>query len=91
MGYLAPIPYLSWETFSASSPRYNAGIALGFLGKPILDGTVKNKKRGEENDDKAYKYQKFNAPSFLSLGVDWNNQGGQGSRPNYFVSGTFKF
>lgn len=90
-GYIAPIPHLSWETFNKAKPRYNAGLGLGFLGKPIIDKEVKIKKEGEENDKKEYSYRKFNAPSFLSVGIDWNTQGGQGSEPNYYVSGTFKF
>ncbi|MFK7832095.1 MAG: hypothetical protein AB8B52_02350 [Winogradskyella sp.] len=86
-GYLTPIPHLSWETFNSNSPRYSAGVSLGFLAKSIIGDKIETLKEGSNS----YKYKKFNAPSFLSIGIDWNNQSGTGSKPNYFITGSYKF
>lgn len=93
--HIAPIPHISWQTAKGSKPTYNLGIALGLLNKP-----VKNNEKIEDLEEveikdkdgnviKIAKSRKFNVPSFLSFGVDWNYQGGKGSSPNYFITGSF--
>jgi len=89
--YIAPIPHVSWETFSNSSPRYNGGIALGFLSKGIIGSEGKKDKDKNKKVIPNTYYKSFNAPSFLSIGVDWNFAGGKTKKPQYSVSGTFRF
>lgn len=78
----SPIPYFSYEVFDKSKPRWNAGFALGILSTSLVDSKSVKKDGGV--------YRKFNVPSFLTIGVDWNHQNGIGSKPNYFVSGSIK-
>ncbi|WP_425628720.1 hypothetical protein [Cellulophaga lytica] len=79
---ISPIPYLSYEVFENNKPRLNGGFALGLLSSTIVDSKSVSKDGGV--------YRKFNVPSFLTIGVDWNYQDGIGSKPNYFVSGSIK-
>jgi hypothetical protein len=79
---ISPIPYVSYEVFDNNNPRINAGFALGLLSSSLLDATKTPKGGGI--------FQAFNVPSYLTIGVDWNNQGDYSSHPNYFVSGSIK-
>ncbi|WP_340202006.1 hypothetical protein [Ascidiimonas sp. W6] len=79
---LSPIPYAGVSVFDGDKPRWNAGIALGLLSGSLLDSERKEKAGGI--------YRKFNVPSFLTIGVDWNYQNGIGSKPNYFITGSIK-
>lgn len=79
---ISPIPYLSYEVFDNDKPRLNGGFAIGLLSSSIVDSKRVSKDGGV--------YRKFNVPSFLTIGVDWNYQDGIGSKPNYFVSGSIK-
>ena len=78
----SPIPYFSYEVFDNNKPRLNGGFGLGLLSSTIVDSKSIKKDGGV--------YRKFNVPSFLTIGVDWNYQDGIGSKPNYFVSGSIK-
>ena len=79
---LSPIPYAGVSVFEGDKPRWNAGIALGLLSGSLLNSERKEKDGGV--------YRKFNVPSFLTIGVDWNHQDGIGSKPNYFITGSIK-
>lgn len=79
---ISPIPYVSYKIIENSKPRLNGGFALSFLSKSLLD------KERKQKDSSTYR--KFNVPSFLMIGVDWNYQDGNGSGPNYFISGSIK-
>ena len=79
---ISPIPYVSYKVIENSKPRLNGGFALSFLSKSLLD--KERKQKGNST------YRKFNVPSFLMIGVDWNYQDGKGSSPNYFISGSIK-
>jgi hypothetical protein len=93
--HIAPIPHLSWQTANGAKPIYNIGIALGLLNKPVKNNEkIKDLKEVEIKDKngrviKKVKSRKFNVPSFLSFGIDWNHKGGKGSSPNYFITGSF--
>ncbi len=78
---ISPIPYISYEAFDKSKPRINGGIAIGFLTSPLINPEPESK----------FKYRTFNVPSYITIGVDWNYQNGQGSKPNYFIAGSIKF
>ena len=82
MPIISPIPYVSYKAIENSKPRLNSGSALSFLSKSLLD--KERKQKGNST------YRKFNVPSFLMIGVDWNYQDGKGSSPNYFISGSIK-
>ncbi|MCB0463972.1 MAG: hypothetical protein KDC81_14830 [Flavobacteriaceae bacterium] len=79
---LSPIPYAGVSVFEEDKPRWNAGIALGLLSGSLLGSDRTTKDGGV--------YRKFNVPSFLTIGVDWNYQDGIGSKPNYFITGSIK-
>ena len=79
---ISPIPYVSYKVIENSKPRLNGGFALSFLSKSLLD--KERKQKGNST------YRKFNVPSFLMIGVDWNYQDGKGSSPNYFISVSIK-
>lgn len=79
---ISPIPYFSYGVFDNNKPRFNTGIAFGFLSTSIVGKESKKKGGGV--------YRKFNVPSFLTFGIDWNYQDGNGSKPNYFISGSIK-
>ncbi|WP_026933861.1 hypothetical protein [Christiangramia echinicola] len=83
---LAPIPYASYLVDSNQKPILNGGIAIGFLGQPLLADKIED--YDGEGKVREGKFRKFNVPSFLSVSVDWNYQNGQGSKPNYFITGT---
>lgn len=79
---LSPIPYAGVSIFEVDKPRWYAGIALGLLSSSLLNSDRKEKDGGI--------YRKFNVPSFLTIGVDWNYQNSSGSKPNYFIAGSIK-
>lgn len=87
--YFAPIPHISWQTAAGNKPSYNLGLALGFLNKPIKGDEKTEDLKSEKVNGKQIKYRKFNVPSFLSFGIDWNYKGGKGGSPNYFITGSF--
>ena len=71
------------------------GLALGFLNKPVKGNEnledLKEVEIKDKNDKtiKKVKSRKFNVPSFLSFGVDWNYLGSKSGSPNYFITGSF--
>lgn len=84
---ISPIPYISYEYFNKGiRPRLNGGFALGFLSSSLVDKSTKKPEAGEGG---GY-FKAFNVPSFLQIGVDWNQQGDYSSKPNYFISGSIK-
>ncbi|MEM9361473.1 MAG: hypothetical protein AAGA43_02510 [Bacteroidota bacterium] len=85
MPYIFPIPYISAEYFSFDKPRWNFGVSVGFSSKPIFG------ERRNGTDAKTTGVRKFNNPSSLTLGVDWTQQGNQGSKPNFFITGNVGF
>lgn len=93
--YIAPTPHISWQTANGTKPIYNMGLALGFLNKPVKGNEnlkdLKEVKIYDKDTDKTIvvKSRKFNVPSFLSFGVDWNYLGSNSGSPNYFITGSF--
>lgn len=79
---LSPIPYLCYDFFENDKPRFNGGIALGFLNSSIIGDIIQ--------DTDGNSFRKFNVPSYFSIGVDWNYQNGIGSKPNYYIAGSIK-
>tara|TARA_R110001606_G_scaffold86598_4_gene196018 strand:+ start:12090 stop:13133 length:1044 start_codon:yes stop_codon:yes gene_type:complete len=92
--YFTPIPHVSWQTIKGGKPSYNVGFAFGFLNKPIK-GSIENVEdkiysyKNKKDQKVSKKYRKFNVPSFLSFGIDWNYHNGKESSPNYFITGSF--
>ena len=70
--------------FEKGKPRLNGGIAIGVLASSIVNNKIEKDEDGDE-------YRTFNVPSYITIGVDWNYQNGQGSKPNYFIAGSIKF
>ncbi|WP_435416627.1 hypothetical protein [Polaribacter aestuariivivens] len=88
--HFAPMMHLSWQSFAGKSPIYNAGFSFGFLNSGFF-GEKKEEKYKIGNKEKTAYYQKFKAPSLLSLGIDWNYIGGADNKPQYYISGTINF
>lgn len=79
---LSPVPYVCYDFFEDDKPRFNGGFALGILTSALVDSTSKTVEGGT--------YKKFNVPSYLYIGADWNYQNGIGSSPNYYIAGSIK-
>lgn len=89
LGHIVPLPHFSWQTFDNKKPYFNSGIALGFLPKGLFGDDKKNDKDDNDVIIPNTHYRSFNAPSFLSVGVDWNFIGETTRKPQFSVSGTF--